>query len=91
LGIKRSLHLVRLGDQVLVVGQHEQGLTAVTTVPLSSLPDLEASLAAEAAQVPTEVAGQPGTTPAPTIPPQSSAFAHAFTQAVQTVLGRESR
>jgi len=76
LGLKRSLHLVRLGDQVLVVGSHEQGLTAITSIPvtsLSGLPEAEARVDAALAAAPTS----------------AKPFAQAFAHAVQSVLGRE--
>ncbi len=80
LGHKRSLHLVRLGDQVLVVGSHEQGLTAVTSVPIATLPELlEAEARVEAAIA------------EPAVPPGGVPFAQAFAHAVQSVLGRERR
>lgn len=80
LGLKRSLHLVRLGDQVLVVGSHEQGLTAVTSVPIAHLPGLlEAEARVEAA------IAEPAT------PPGGVPFAQAFAHAVQSVLGRDRR
>lgn len=80
LGLKRSLHLVRLGDQVLVVGSHEQGLTAVTSVPIANLPDLlEAEARVDAAIA--ESSPPPGGVP----------FAQAFAHAVQSVLGRDRR
>lgn len=78
LGGRRSLHLIRLGDQVLVLGQHEQGLTAVTSIPVTQLPLLMEAEADAEALVPPDVAtagGQP--------------FAQAFAAAVQQVLGRE--
>lgn len=80
LGLKRSLHLVRLGDQVLVVGSHEQGLTAVTSVPIATLPELlEAEARVEAAIA------------EPAVPPGGVPFAQAFAHAVQSVLGRDRR
>ncbi len=76
LGLKRSLHLVRLGDQVVVVGSHEHGLTAVTTIPVTSLPGLPEA----EARVDAALAAAPE-------PPKP--FAQAFANAVQSVLGRE--
>jgi len=81
LGLKQHLHLVRLGDQVLVVGSHDRGLTSIATVPVA---DLDRARAAALAAESTEVAEAPA-------PPPGPPFAQAFAAAVQSVLGRDRR
>ncbi len=67
LGFKRSVSLLRIGDQVLVVGQGEHDLSHLATLPASILDEPSSR------PVPVEAqAVHPP--PAPTTPPPSSAF-----------------
>lgn len=81
LGLKQHLHLVRLGDQVLVVGSHDRGLTAITTVPAADLDRARAAVLETGSVEPVETAP----------PPPGPPFAQAFAAAVQSVLGKDRR
>jgi len=68
LGFKRSVSLLRIGDQVLVVGQGEHDLTHLATLPASVLDEQpRKALPADAVAVPSTP-----TTSAPTTPPPSA-------------------
>ena len=66
LGFKRSVSLVRIGDQVLVVGLGEHDLSHLATLPASVLDELPARTGGAV------LSGVPD--PAPAVPPPASAF-----------------
>jgi flagellar biosynthetic protein FliO len=66
LGFKRSISLLRIGDQLLVVGQGEHDLNHLATLPASVLDP--------AAPAPTGDAGAPAAPAAPTPAAPPSAF-----------------
>lgn len=78
LGFKRSVSLLRLGDQVLVVGQGEHDLSHLATLPASVLDPV--------APAPTGDAGAPATPPAPSpaVPPS------AFRTVLDSLSGRRA-
>jgi flagellar protein FliO/FliZ len=78
LGFKRSVSLVRIGDQVLVVGQGEHDLSHLATLPASVLEEKPGKpTSAEPLAVPI--------IPAPTTPPPS-----AFRNVLDSITGRRA-
>jgi len=78
LGFKRSVSLLRIGDQVLVVGQGEHDLSHLATLPASVLDARpEKTTQAEMADAPV--------TPVPSAPPAS-----AFRAVLDTISGRRA-
>lgn len=78
LGFKRSVSLVRIGDQVLVVGQGEHDLSHLATLPASVLDEPPGKPTA------TEAVAAP-IIPAPTTPPPS-----AFRAVLDNLTGRRA-
>lgn len=77
-GVKRSLLVVRLGDQVVLVGSHEQGLTALAQMPATVLAAEGASPAAASASAPA---------PAPVAVPGTGTGA-AFAAVLENLVGK---
>lgn len=80
LGFKRSVSLLRIGDQVLVVGQGEHDLSHLATLPASVL---DAQLSKSAPTAP--IVGAVEVTTAPTTPPAS-----AFRAVLESITGRRA-
>lgn len=78
LGFKRSVSLVRIGDQVLVVGQGEHDLSHLATLPASVLDE-------PTAKTPPAVAPEPAPTTSTTVPPPS-----AFRAVLDSLTGRRA-
>jgi len=60
LDARRSIYLVKVGDQVFVVGVGEGGFTKLGEIPVSSLPAVEATRGAPFADVLAKVLGRGG-------------------------------
>jgi flagellar protein FliO/FliZ len=65
LDARRSIYLVKVGDQVFVVGVGEGGFTKLGEIPASDLPAVEAARGAPFADVLARALGRPSK-PAPT-------------------------
>jgi flagellar protein FliO/FliZ len=77
LGLKRSVSLLRCGDRFLVLGQSEQGLSALAELPASAFAEEQAAEAAAAA--PRE--------DAPVPPADAASAVDGFKQRLQALRG----
>jgi flagellar protein FliO/FliZ len=60
LDARRSIYLVKVGDQVFVVGVGEGGFTKLGEIPAAELPKAETATGAPFADVLARVLGRPG-------------------------------
>ncbi len=75
IGVKRSLSLVRVGDQMLVVGSGEHDLTLMTSMPTDQCPEIPA-------HIPDDIVDEDSVVAAPSSRNTVSAFKERLKQAL---------